>query len=200
MIIRPSLSCIHWLEFVYRMLWHHFTMLWHHFAVISFWMYIVRSSLLKRHRELLCLRQLLLLKFLWSYWYPCFGLMVMSALKTRMNFSFAYISGATLADLLTVNMAASHKMPGFEREIPHSNRWVIHSTTQTGHVVMYLPVCSVVLYTCSDEFVLLVSDSSIVIHTIPTLSMFLISCMIKSPMNSIIHTKSFCDGNNRAEK
>ena len=24
MISRPRLSCIHWLEFVYRMLWHHF--------------------------------------------------------------------------------------------------------------------------------------------------------------------------------
>ena len=36
MIIRPSLSCIYWLEFVYRMVWHHFAMLWHVFAVTSF--------------------------------------------------------------------------------------------------------------------------------------------------------------------
>ena len=30
MIIRPSLSCIQWLEFVYRMLWHFGCTLWHH--------------------------------------------------------------------------------------------------------------------------------------------------------------------------
>ena len=31
MISRPSLSCIHWLEFVDRMMWHHFgCTLWHH--------------------------------------------------------------------------------------------------------------------------------------------------------------------------
>ena len=79
MINSPSLSCIHWLEFVYKMLWHHFTMLWHHFAVTSFfcdliflwphfgcilWHHHFWNDIRNDVSQLLCLTQLLYLIYI----------------------------------------------------------------------------------------------------------------------------------------